>query len=127
MIAEELGRSVRSHAKNLDVQIVLVFTMGGYSARMVSKYRPPVRIIACTPNIRVQRQMKLLWGTESILLQQRENLDALLQLAITQLHKNGIVKAEERIVVVRASALVPGKTNVLEVFTVNDVLQAKIS
>jgi pyruvate kinase len=126
LIAEELGRSVVSIAKNLDVQTVLVFTMAGYSARMVSKYRPRVRIIASTPHIRVHRQMRLLWGTESLLIKHCDNLDELLQLAIKQLHKVGIVKPEERVVVVRASGLVPGKTNVLEVFTVDDVLQAKI-
>lgn len=126
LIAEELGRSVVSMVQNLNVQTVLVFTMAGYSARMVSKYRPPVRIIASTPHIRVQRQMKLLWGTESLLIKHGDNMDELLQLAINQLHGDGVVKPEERIIVVRASALVPGKTNVLEVFTVKDVLDAKI-
>jgi pyruvate kinase len=113
-------------AKNLDVQTVLVFTMAGYSARMVSKYRPFVRIIASTPHIRVQRQMKLLWGTESLLIKHCDNMDELLQLAFKQLHSDGIIKPEERVVVVRASALVPGRTNVLEVFTAKDVLEAKI-
>jgi pyruvate kinase len=126
LIAEELGRSVVAMAKNLDVQTVLVFTMAGYSARMVSKYRPPVRIIASTPHVRVQRQMKLLWGTESLKIRHCDNMDELLQLTVKQLHTSGVVKPEERIVVVRASALVPGKTNVLEVFTVDDVLKAKI-
>ncbi len=126
LIAEELGRSVVTMAKNLDVQTVLVFTMAGYSARMVSKYRPPVRIVASTPHVRVQRQMRILWGTESLLIKHCDNLDELLQLAITKLHKDGIIKPKERVVVVRASALVPGKTNVLEVFTVKDVLDAKI-
>jgi pyruvate kinase len=93
---------------------------------MVSKYRPPVRIIASTPHVRVQRQMKLLWGTESLKIRHCDNMDELLQLTVKQLHTSGVVKPEERIVVVRASALVPGKTNVLEVFTVDDVLKAKI-
>ncbi|TRO56499.1 pyruvate kinase [Candidatus Bathyarchaeota archaeon] len=126
LIAEELGRSVVSIVRNLDVQTVLVFTMAGYTARMVSKYRPFVRIIASTPHLRVQRQLKLLWGTESLLIPHCDNMDELLQLAIKHLHTDGIVKPKERIVVVRASALVPGKTNVLEVFTVKDVLEAKV-
>ena len=126
LIAEELGRSVVSMARNLDVRTVLVFTMAGYSARMVSKYRPPVRIVASTPHIKVQRQMKLLWGTESLLIKHCDNMDELLQLAIQHLNKDGVIKPEEMIVVVRASALVPGRTNVLEVFTVKDVLDAKI-
>ncbi len=126
LIAEELGRAVVSIAKHLGVQTVLVFTMAGYSARMVSKYRPPVRIVASTPHVRVQRQLRLLWGAECILIQHHENMDALLLAAIKRLHDDGIVKSDEEIIVVRASALVPGKTNVLEVYTISDVLEAKL-
>lgn len=124
--AEELGRAVLSIANNLDVRTVLVFTMAGYTARMVSKYRPPVRIIASTPHPQVQRQLKLLWGTEAILVKHYEDLDALLLATIQQLHQNKVVTDDERIIVVRASSLVPGKTNVIEVFKIAEVLQAKL-
>ena len=125
-IAEELGRAVLPIANNLDVRTVLVFTMAGYTARMVSKYRPPVRIIASTPNQRVYRQLKLLWGTETILVKHHEDLDALLLSTIKELHQTKVITADERIIVVRASSLVPGKTNIIEVFTVKEVLQAKL-
>ncbi len=126
LVAEELGRALVSIAKNLEVRTVLVFTMAGYSARMVSKYRPPVRIIASTPHPQVHRQMKLLWGTESILVKHHENLDRLLLTIVKQLHKDQVISSQERLIVVRASSLVPGKTNIIEVFTVEDVLQAKL-
>ena len=125
-IAEELGRAVLPIANNLEVRTVLVFTMAGYTARMISKYRPPVRIVASTPHPRVYRQLKLLWGTETILVKHYEDLDALLLSTIRQLHQNKVITANERIIVVRASSLVPGKTNIIEVFTVEEVLQAKL-
>ncbi len=127
LIAEELGRALVTIARHLEVRTVLVFTMAGYSARMVAKYRPPVRIVASTPHPHVQRQLKLLWGTESILLKHFENTDELLVAATKRLHDRGIITSEERIIVVRASALVPGRTNVLEIFTVEDVLGARAS
>ena len=101
-------------AKNLDVRTVLVFTMAGYSARMVSKYRPPVRIVASTPHLHVQRQMKLIWGTESILVKHYENLDELLLATLKQMYKDQVISSDERVIVVRASSLVPGKTNIIE-------------
>ncbi len=125
-MAEELGRALVTIAKNLGIKTVLVFTMAGYSARMVSKYRPPVRIIASTPHPQVHRQMKLLWGTESILVKHHENLDELLLTIVKQLHQDQVISSEERLIVVRASSLVPGKTNIIEVFTVEEVLQAKL-
>jgi pyruvate kinase len=127
LVAEELGRALVTIAKNLEVRTVLVFTMAGYSARMVSKYRPPVRIIASSPNPQVHRQMKLLWGTESILVKRHEDLDELLLAIVKKLYNDQVISPEERLIVVRASSLVPGKTNVIEVFTVEEVLQAKLA
>ena len=126
LVAEELGRALVTIAKNLEVRTVLVFTMAGYSARMVSKYRPPVRKIASTPHPQVHRQLKLLWGTESILVKHHENMDELLLTILNQLHKDQVISSKERLIVVRASSLVPGKTNIIEVFTVEEALQAKL-
>lgn len=126
LIAEELGRAVVRMVQHLGAKTVLVFTMAGYSARMVAKYRPPAQIIASTPHSQVQRQLQLLWGTDSMQIKHYENTDELLMAAVKRLHKDGKITPDERIIVVRASALVPGRTNVLEVFTINDILQAKI-
>jgi pyruvate kinase len=126
LVAEELGRALVAITQNLGILTVLVFTMAGYSARMVSKYRPPVRIIASTPHPRVQRQLKLLWGTECILVKHYDNVDELFLSTLKQLVSDKIISADERVAVVRASSLVPGKTNVIEVFTVEEVLQAKL-
>ncbi len=127
LIAEELGKAVVSITENLNIDIVLVFTMGGYTARMVSKYRPPARIIAATPNVQVQRQLRILWGVETLLVEHYENTDELLQDTIKRLVKKKVIQKDDRFVVVQASQLVPGKTNLLGVFTVEDILHSKIS
>jgi pyruvate kinase len=122
VIAEELGAAVVSIAQRLAIKTVLVFTMAGYSARMVSKYRPPARIIAATPHERVWRQLRLLWGAETLLIKKYENTDLMLTETVKHLVTEGRLTPDERLVVVRSSTLAPGKTNILGIFTVKDLL-----
>jgi pyruvate kinase len=122
VVAEELGQAVVSIVQHLAIKTVLVFTAAGYSARMVSKYRPPARIIAATPNQRVWRQLRLLWGAESLLIKQYENTDQMLTETVKRLVNEGTLTPDERFVVVRSSVSAPGKTNILGIFTVKDLL-----
>lgn len=122
VVAEELGQAVVSIVQHLAIKTVLVFTMAGYSARMVSKYRPPARIIAATPHQRVWRQLRLLWGAETLLIKQYENTDQMLTETVKRLVDEGTLTPDERFVVVRSSVSAPGKTNILGIFTVKDLL-----
>jgi len=45
--------------------IVITGPPSGYVARMVSKFRPPIDIIAITEDIRTARELNLLWGVRS--------------------------------------------------------------
>jgi pyruvate kinase len=122
VVAEELGRAVVSMVQHLAIKTVLVFTAAGYSARMVSKYRPPARILAATPHQRVWRQLRLLWGAETLLIKQYENTDQMLTETVKRLVEEGTLTPDERFVVVRSSVSVPGKTNIIGIFTVKDLL-----
>lgn len=60
--ADAVAASTCHAAYNLKVKAIVTLTQSGYTARMISKYRPLAPIIACTPNVSVWRQMNLLWG-----------------------------------------------------------------
>jgi len=45
-----------------DVQLVIVLTESGLLARLISKYRPSVKILACSVNDHVVRQMSAVRG-----------------------------------------------------------------
>lgn len=64
--SQAIGTAVTAICRALPVDAILVFTQSGYTARMLSHYRPEVPIIALTPNDRVYRQMALLWGVTPI-------------------------------------------------------------
>ena len=125
-IAEELGEAVVTLEEHLGIGTILVVTQAGYTSRMVSKFRPHARIVSITPHPRVLRQLKLLWGVECLLMDPIENTDQMLKEAVERVTEEKIVKPEERIIVVSGSVLSPGKTNILGVFTVKDILQTQV-
>jgi pyruvate kinase len=125
-IAEELGEAVVTIEEHLGIATILVVTQAGYTSRMVAKFRPRARIVSITPHLRVLRQLKLLWGVECLLMDPVENTDQMLKEAVERVTEEKIVKPEERIIVVSGSVLSPGKTNILGVFTVRDILQSRV-
>src|SRR5204862_68716 len=57
-------------AEQLAAKYIVVFTQTGFAARLMSKFRPKVPIIALTPSSWVARRMNLLWGVQSFVLLQ---------------------------------------------------------
>ncbi len=47
---------------NPDVKLIAAFTKSGYTARLISKERPPAAILALTPSPQVMRRAALFWG-----------------------------------------------------------------
>lgn len=50
-------------AEDIDAAAILVYSLTGASVQLVSKYRPPHRIIGLTPDSRAVRRFALMWGT----------------------------------------------------------------
>ena len=65
-------------AAALDARAVACFTESGITARLLSKFRPPVPIVAFTPDPNVLRQLKLVWGVQPRLVERSEMTDQLL-------------------------------------------------
>ena len=81
------GASQREHAvasatvasvRQLRATAVIVITRSGFSARLVSSYRPPVPIFAICTDHRTYRQLAAVWGVRPVLAEEVEvNYDSL--------------------------------------------------
>src|SRR5207253_1737412 len=58
VIAQVATRAARESGASL----IVVFTLSGTTARLLSHYRPEVPIVAFSPNQEVRRRLSLLWG-----------------------------------------------------------------
>ncbi|HYP06058.1 MAG TPA: pyruvate kinase [Bryobacteraceae bacterium] len=100
---------------------IVVFTASGSSARLVSKYRPPVPIYAFTGSEPVARQMSLIYGVRSIVVSDPHSTDAMVLLLDETLLGKGLVKVRDNIVFMAGQPIGrPGSTNFVKLHRMGD-------
>ncbi|MCU0798354.1 MAG: pyruvate kinase [Candidatus Thermoplasmatota archaeon] len=69
-LVEASGHAVFTLVKELNERElkgkIVAYTRTGHTARMISKYRPGMAIVAVTPSLRTALEMELVWGVEPI-------------------------------------------------------------
>ena len=100
----------------LSAQAIITVTMSGFTAGMVSRYKPKCQIVACSVNPRVCRQMALMWGVTPILMAKEETTKELFDEAIYLAKKHGLIENGDTVVLTAGMPLgVSGKTNMIQV------------
>ncbi|GAB2569841.1 pyruvate kinase [Gracilibacillus alcaliphilus] len=122
-ITDAISQSVNHSAMNLDVDAILTPTVSGFTARMISKYRPKAPIVAVTFDEQVSRRLALAWGVETIVGTLLYTTDDVLAEAIEQGLKTDYFKRGDRVII---TAGVPvgesGTTNLMKIHVIGDVL-----
>jgi pyruvate kinase len=73
-----ITRAAGELAFDRDVAAIAVFTSSGRTARMMSKERPMVPIMAFTPNERTYHRMSMMWGVIPHLVPHAETVEVML-------------------------------------------------
>lgn len=103
----------------LGAPLVVVFTKGGFSARVVASYRPGVSILVLTDQPRTYRQLALVWGVIPVLVPHCENYEEMMQRAREAVVERQLASPGDRLIVTAGVPFdVPGTTNLLKVETV---------
>src|SRR5258708_2540865 len=61
-VAETVAELVCHASRELHMKLIAVFTHSGFTARLISRYRPLVPIVAFSPEEETPRRMALIWG-----------------------------------------------------------------
>lgn len=118
-VAEAVARGAVNTAREIGAKYLVAFTESGSSAMNVSLARPPVPIIAFSPNEQTRRRMSLLWGVVPRQLPQLTDTDALVDWVSADLMANGLASPGERVVIIFGAPLgVSGSTNSIRVHVV---------
>ena len=100
----------------LDAPAIVAFTSTGGAATRISKNRPPVAIIALTPNEITRNQLALSWGVFPMLSEDPEDTDDMVRIANDELKKSGLADVGDRYVITAGVPFgVRGTTNMLRV------------
>ena len=113
--AEVLADAAYHAARDSGAAAIVVFTSTGSSARLVSRYRPPVSVFAVTPHDTTARQLSVNYGVTPILAPDVSNTDEMLGQMNRVMVEAGYLR-EGQLVVFLAGQPVgrPGTTNLMK-------------
>ena len=120
-ITNAISHATVTTSHDLRAAAILTVSLSGNTAQNVTKFRPTCPIIACTPDVVVQRQLKLNWGIIPILTEQETETNELFNHAVEAAMEAGHLEKGELVVL---TAGVPvghsGTTNLLKVHVVGE-------
>lgn len=91
-------RSVYELAKSYDAAIILLMSESGFTARLMSHFRPSSRLFVATNNRRAWNRMGLFWGVDAALFADNTGLDGIVDRLTEKLLAEGKVRKGERAV-----------------------------
>ena len=116
--ATELGDSGSAGAA------IVCLTRSGFSARMIAKYRPPLTVLGVTADVRVCRELRLVWGVEPLQIAELEtDSSERIRAAVAAGVAEGCLHADDRVIVTGDLFSLPRDTNMTAITTVAQLLE----
>ena len=106
-------------SRELHMKLIAVFTHSGFTARLVSRYRPLVPIIAISPEQETRRRMALIWGVTARRIEDIKKIDGLAAIAEKRLIEERLVRKGDVIGIVAGTPMgIRGTTNFMKLHVI---------
>jgi pyruvate kinase len=117
--AEILADAAHHAARESGAAAIVVFTSRGSSARLVSRYRPPVGVYAITPHDTTARQLSVSYGVIALLAPDVSSTDEMLAQMDRVMIEGGFLKNGQLVVFLAGQPVGrPGTTNLMKLHRV---------
>jgi pyruvate kinase len=114
-VAETVAELVCHASRELHMKLIAVFTHSGFTARLVSRYRPLVPIIAFSPEADTRRRMALIWGVMPAKIKDPHKIDSLAAISEKRLLEEKLVRKGDVIGIVAGTPMgIRGTTNFMK-------------
>lgn len=97
-------------AHNLNAKAIITPTISGFTARVISKYKPEMPVIGLSPNDSVLRQMQIYWGVTPVKSAQETSTDNIIRHALDAVRKSGYVEEGDTVVITAGVPTTKSKT-----------------
>jgi pyruvate kinase len=128
---DAIAKAVYDITQITPINKILVCTYSGYSASLISKFRPEADIVAMTPDEKTTRQLALVWGAQPVDINKgREHKITttrdLIYWSTLCAYKNKLIKKSDRVIITAAHPLnVRKRTNLIEIHRVGELIGNK--
>ena len=120
-VAETVAELVCHASRELHMKLIAVFTHSGFTARLVSRYRPLVPIVSFSPEGETRRRMALIWGVYPRMIPDVRKVDGLAAVAERRLLEEKLVRKGDVIGIVAGTPMgVRGTTNFMKFHVIGE-------
>jgi pyruvate kinase len=114
-VAETVAELVCHASRELHMKWIVVFTHSGFTARLISRYRPLVPIAAFSPETETRRRLALVWGVAPLEIPDLRKVDQLAEISEKRLLQEKLVGKGDVIAIVAGTPMgVRGTTNFMK-------------
>ena len=118
-VTTAISHATCTTAMDLKAAAIITVTISGFTAGMISRYKPSCPIIACSVSPRICRQMSLCWGVTPLWIARESTTDDLFDVAVHAAEEAGYIQKGDKAVLTAGVPLgVSGRTNMIRVVEV---------
>jgi len=119
--AEATADAACGAASDIRAKFVVAFTQSGFTARLLSKFRPKVPVIALTPDEETRNRVCLYWGITPMIMKLPATTDEMIDGIEKVLLEKRLVKKGDAVVITSSSPLTTqGKTNFMKLHRIGE-------
>ena len=122
-ISDTVSRAIQRICQSMPIHKVVTLTRSGYTARMIARFKITQPIIAVTPDLKVKKQLELVFGVEPVLINYVDENDRISKVG-NELCAMGLVNAKETILFTAAArTTMKHASNSIEIHKVEELRQ----
>lgn len=119
-IIDAISHATCAMAIDVNASAIIVNSVSGRTARMVSRFRCPCDIVGSTTNKKVWRQLNLSWGVKPVIAEEYQSLDVMFYQALKQAIEVMKLNSGDKVVLTGGQMGISGSnTNTIKVEIVN--------
>lgn len=119
--SEAVAHAACRAADDIKAKFIIAFTQSGFTARIVSKFRPGVPVISFSPSKDIQNRLSLCWGVYPELMRVFPSTDKMLNEVEKSLLGGKMVRKGDRIVIIASTPIMgAGKTNFMKLHAIGE-------
>ncbi len=114
-IVYAVARSAVNISEDVDSKAIMVFSVSGRTAKLISRYRPARPIFSFSPEVKVYNRLSLVWGINPLIVPAIQDAKRLLEEGEKIMLQSGLLKKGDLVIVVTGLALKAGSTNLIKI------------
>lgn len=115
-IADAITEAAGRAAHTVGAAAIVTYTTTGSTTLRAARERPPVPVLALTPNIDTARRLALVWGVHCVSTHDAHDIEEMVSHACHIALHEGLAKSGERLIITGGMPFgTPGATNILRV------------